>query len=95
MVQGCAFVEVGIDLSEVQEAKKRRGAFAEYVAAIQGVTPDDFEAAYRGMLAELGVEDPVVTRHSADEGIDFYGTSVVWPASHVVVAHRTGGASGR
>lgn len=73
MLQGCAFVEVGVDPPEVQEAKKRRGAFAEYVAAIQGVMPDDFEAACRGILAELGVEDPVVTRHSADEGIDFYG----------------------
>lgn len=73
MVQGSAFVEVGVDMPEVQEAKKRRGAFADYVAAIQGVTPDDFEAACRGMLAELGVEDPVVTRHSSDEGIDFYG----------------------
>jgi hypothetical protein len=73
MVQGCAFIEAGVDPLEVQEAKKRRGAFAEYVVAIQNVTPDDFEAACRGMLAELGVETPVVTRHSADEGIDFYG----------------------
>jgi hypothetical protein len=73
MVQGCAFIEVGVDPPQLQEAKQRRGAFAEYVSAIQGVTPDDFEAVCRGILAELGVEDPVVTRHSADEGIDFYG----------------------
>lgn len=73
MVQGCAFIEVGVDPQEVQEAKKRRGAFTEYVSAIQAVSPDGFEAVCRGILAELGVEDPVVTRHSADEGIDFYG----------------------
>lgn len=73
MLQGCAFVEVGVDPPEVQEAKRRRCAFADYVAAIQAVTPDDFEAACRGILAELGVAEPVVTPHSADAGIDFYG----------------------
>jgi hypothetical protein len=73
MVQGCAFIEAGVDTPQVQEAKRRRSAFGAYVAAVAGVTPDDFEAMCRGILAELGVEDPVVTPHSADEGIDFYG----------------------
>jgi hypothetical protein len=73
MVQGCAFIEVGVDSAELQEAKRRRGFFAAYVGAIAEVSPDDFEAMCRGMLAELGVEDPVVTPHSSDEGIDFYG----------------------
>jgi hypothetical protein len=73
MVQGCAFIEASVDPLDVQEAKKRLGAFAEYVSAIQAITPDDFEAVCRGMLVELGVDDAIVTRHSADEGIDFYG----------------------
>lgn len=73
MVQGCAFIEAGVDTPQVQEAKRRRSAFGAYVAAAAGVIPDDFEAMCRGILAELGVEDPVVTPHSADEGIDFYG----------------------
>jgi hypothetical protein len=73
MVQGCAFVEAGVDPPEVQDAKRRRAAIGDYVGAISAVSPDEFEAMCRGMLAELGVEDPVVTPHSADEGIDFYG----------------------
>ena len=73
MVQGCAFIEVGVDTAQLQEAKRRRATIGDYVAAITKVSPDDFEAMCRGMLAELGVDDPVVTPHLADEGIDFYG----------------------
>ncbi len=73
MIQGCAFIEVGVDPPELQDAKRRRSAFATYVAALQAISADDFEAMCRGMLAALGVQEPVVTRHSADEGIDFYG----------------------
>jgi hypothetical protein len=73
MVQGCAFIEVGVDTPEVQDGKRRRSEFGAYVAAVAEISPDDFEAMCRGMLAELGVDDPVVTPHSADEGIDFYG----------------------
>jgi hypothetical protein len=73
MVQGSAFIEVGVDTPDVQDAKRRRSAFAAYVTAVEGISPADFEAMCRGMLAALGVEKPVVTPHSADEGIDFYG----------------------
>jgi Restriction endonuclease len=73
MVQGCAFIEMGVDTSQLQEAKRRRAAIGDYVVAINNVSPDEFEGMCRGMLAELGVDDPVVTPHSADEGIDFYG----------------------
>jgi hypothetical protein len=73
MVQGSSFIEVGVDSEQVQEAKRHRSAFPKYLVAIQNVSAGDFEAMCRGMLAALGVEEPVVTPHSADEGIDFYG----------------------
>jgi hypothetical protein len=72
LVQGAAFVE-GTEPEAVQELKRRRGTFALYVAAMEGLSPDDFEALSRGMLHEIGVADPVVTQHSDDAGIDFYG----------------------
>ncbi len=72
LLQGASFVE-GIDPPEVAEAKTRRLAHGDYRAALDGLSPSEFEWACRGMLAAMGVRDPVVSRRSADEGIDFYG----------------------
>jgi len=71
-LQGASFVE-GLDSAEIAAAKTRRLALADYVAALDILTPTEFEWACRGMLAAMGVRDPVVSRRSADEGIDFYG----------------------
>jgi hypothetical protein len=48
-------------------------AYGDYVGALTGLGHEEFEWVCRGMLSAMGVEDSVVSRRSADEGIDFYG----------------------
>lgn len=72
MVQGACFIE-GTEPPDVADAKRRRISHADYLSELRALTPDQFEAACRGILRELGVRDAAVTQHSADQGIDFYG----------------------
>jgi len=73
MVQGAAFIEEGRDSDELKAVKRRRARFQVYLAALVQLTPTDFEAMSRGILALLGVAAPKLTPRSGDEGIDFYG----------------------
>jgi len=71
-IQGIAFVEPR-DSAELRMAKISRAQFKSYGAVLQGLTPREFEALCVGVLAVMGVDSPVLTPRSADEGIDFYG----------------------
>lgn len=71
-VQGAYFVE-GVDSPEVAEAKRKRLGHVDYRTALSRLSPTEFEWACRGMLSCMGVQDALVTRRSADEGIDFFG----------------------
>jgi hypothetical protein len=72
MLQGCAFIEPW-DSEEDKKSKQRRSLYAEYADALSRLTPRQFEALCAGLLDTLGVDEPTLTRYSADEGIDFYG----------------------
>ena len=72
MIQGVAFVEPS-DLADLRESNERRASFDKYIPILRALDPDDFEALCAGILSLLGVDDPKITRRSADEGIDFYG----------------------
>lgn len=69
MIQGAAFIEP-LDPSDIKKVKKQASQFKSYIAALEDISPREFEALCVGILAELGVDK---TRSSADEGIDFYG----------------------
>ncbi|HYG97623.1 MAG TPA: restriction endonuclease [Terriglobales bacterium] len=71
-VQGFAFVEPR-DGEEVRAAKQGRAQFKSYAAALEQLTPTEFESLCTGVLAIIGVDEPILTPRSADEGIDFYG----------------------
>lgn len=71
-IQGCAYVEPSDD-DDTKKAKQLRAVFDDYVTAIAGLTPRDFETLCKGILALWEVEDPQVSQYSGDEGIDFYG----------------------
>lgn len=72
MLQGSAFIEPQ-DSPKLQEEKTKRAHFNEYVTALGELTPRQFEAMCTGILGILGVEKPILTKQSGDEGIDFYG----------------------
>jgi hypothetical protein len=40
---------------------------------LKSLTPDELESLCGKIIGLLGVRNPVVTRASADEGMDFYG----------------------
>jgi hypothetical protein len=71
-VQGACFVEER-DSHELAESKRRRAKNAEMLAVILSLSPDEFETLCGGVLHILGATNIKVTRHSADDGIDFYG----------------------
>lgn len=71
-LQGCAFQEPR-DAADVKEAKARRSRYEEYRVALTSLTPRQFEGLCVGVIGVLGVENPITTSYSADEGIDFYG----------------------
>lgn len=72
VLQGATFIEPR-DNDDIREAKRRRARFAEYVTALRGLAPLEFEALCAGILNLLGVETPHLTPVTGDEGIDFYG----------------------
>ena len=71
-IQGICFVEPS-DSLQTAESKNRRLLASNYLSTFSDLTPDDFELLCGKLIGLLGVDNPVVTRHSADEGIDFYG----------------------
>ncbi|MEF3402426.1 restriction endonuclease [Agromyces sp. CCNWLW203] len=72
-VQGACFPEPS-DSPELKAAKVRRASGGAYLELLRSVTPREFEGVCRGVLSLLGCEDPVLTRASNDQGIDFFGT---------------------
>lgn len=72
MIQGAAFIEPADD-EAARQAKVRILQESSYANAIANLTPREFEMACGETLRLLGVRDPVVTRQSGDEGIDFHG----------------------
>lgn len=72
MVQGAYFIE-STDPEDLQEKKRRRLRYTEYHSTLETLTPNQFEVLCGKLIGLIGVQDPKVTRRSADEGIDFYG----------------------
>jgi hypothetical protein len=72
MIQGSCFIEP-IDLPEVIESKTKRLRSDDYYNAILDISTIQFEQLCGRIIELLGVEKPVVTRRTSDEGIDFYG----------------------
>ncbi|SNC76964.1 Restriction endonuclease [Marinobacter sp. es.048] len=72
LIQGACFIQKG-DTAEVIESKNRRLASDKYLGLLSELTPNDFEDLCGKVIGLLGVTKPVVTKRSADEGIDFYG----------------------
>lgn len=72
MIQGACFVEPR-DSSDVCEKKARRLRSVQYYSTLQNLTANQFEDLGGKLINLLGVQDPQVSRRSADEGIDFYG----------------------
>jgi hypothetical protein len=71
-LQGACFVEPNED-PEVAKQKQRRAKLPTYAALLQELTPVEFEKMCGKLIGLLGVQNPTVTRSSADEGIDFFG----------------------
>lgn len=72
MIQGACFPEPRDD-EVTLERKDRRSRAADYLAAFDSLNPSEFELLCGRLLELFGVDEPTVTRRSADEGIDFYG----------------------
>ncbi len=72
MIQGSAFIEPG-DPDDTKNAKRSRAKITDYVSALSNLTPREFETMCAQVLHHMGVKDPVATRYSGDEGIDFFG----------------------
>jgi restriction endonuclease Mrr len=72
LIQGVCFIEPA-DSVELKDSKKRRLRFTDYLEALTDLSPTQFECLCGKLIRLLGVDDPVVSRRSADEGIDFYG----------------------
>lgn len=72
MIQGAGFAEPG-DPPDLVSSKKKRSSYVDYLQIFEELKPNEFEWICGGILELLKVEAPVVTRMSADEGIDFYG----------------------
>ena len=72
LVQGACFVEPK-DSALLVGSKERRLHSDNCYLALQQITPTQFEKLCGKLIGLLGVRKPVVTRASADEGIDFYG----------------------
>ena len=72
LLQGACFCEPS-DSTQLVDSKGRRLNYYDYHAALKILTPREFELLCGKIIFLLGVKNPVVTRSSADEGIDFYG----------------------
>jgi len=85
LLQGCSFIEPR-DSPEVKAAKTSRSRYEDYRVALRTLTPRQFEGLCVGLIGVLGVENPVTTSYSADEGIDFYGKlrldRFIFPGNH-------------
>ena len=71
-VEGACFVH-STDPVEVREAKALRKLTFHYFESFCELSPDHFERLCGRVLELLRVERPIVTRSSADQGIDFFG----------------------
>jgi hypothetical protein len=72
LVQGACFI-APLDPDELKEKKLRRLRSSSYSQAFDKLTPDELELLCGKLIQLLGVKDALVSRRSADEGIDFYG----------------------
>lgn len=72
MLQGPCFIEPN-DSEGLRGAKSRRSHMNAYSSALTTLSPRQFELLCSRILFLIGVENPVTTKYSADEGIDFYG----------------------
>ena len=72
MIQGACFVEPR-DTAELRCRKEKRRRSSEYYGSLKQLTPENFEELCGEVLRTIGVERPIITRRSFDEGIDFYG----------------------
>lgn len=72
LIQGSCFPEPH-ETTTVKEAKQRRFLSSSIVKEFEKLSPEEFELLCGRILGLFGVEEPKVTRYSADEGIDFYG----------------------
>lgn len=71
-IQGSSFVEPHDD-GQTVEAKRRRANTLPIASSFEALTPTEFEVLCGGVLRFFGVSCPVISRRSADQGIDFYG----------------------
>lgn len=71
-VHGTLHLFPGEDAS-VTSAKRNRQQAHRLLRAIKALDFSDFEKLGGAVLRELGCTTPRVTRHSSDQGIDFYG----------------------
>jgi hypothetical protein len=72
LLQGACFPEPN-DSYELREAKARRLHYSQHLSWLRALTPSQFEAVCRGVIAEMGAVHPRVTQRSGDQGIDFFG----------------------
>ncbi|WP_209076893.1 restriction endonuclease [Shimia sp. R9_3] len=71
-VQGACFVEGG-DTEAVRAEKAARAKQERYLEFYEQLNPVRFERLCGKVLGLLAVEEPHVTRASADQGVDFFG----------------------
>ena len=71
-IQGACFVEPG-DSKDVVEQKKLRIHSDNFRDALMNLSAVQFELLCGRLLGLLGVEEPKVTKRTADDGIDFFG----------------------
>jgi len=72
LIQGAGHPDPGI-AANVVATRVARGALPGWLAHITSLSAREFEFLCRGVLATLGCQDPRVTTHSGDQGIDFFG----------------------
>lgn len=83
-IQGSSFCEPNDDQATVQ-AKKLRANTVPIAAHFDALSPTEFEVLCGGVLRLFGVDDPKVSRRSADGGVDFYGQA---PFAKVLAPER-------
>ena len=71
-IQGACFVE-GTDTAKITAEKQARAQQESYLQFYQELCPNDFEKLCGKVIGLLKVDEPKVTRSSADQGVDFFG----------------------
>lgn len=61
------------DSPEQIAAKSKRANHVKISQYIDKLNPDEFEAFCGRLISLIGVENPIVTTHGNDQGIDFFG----------------------